>query len=406
MEKKKRPLVSVVRSDTAVYDEIDFLKMVRCSLANLESNSVPIPSGGTVFIKPNVVCGVSARESITTEPKLVASLITLLKERGVTKIYVGDSPAGYCLSHQAFAATGMAEAVTQAGAEVVDIDNPADLTELALPQSDMLKSIRVPKKALQSDCLINFGKLKTHRIGNSLTCTVKNWVGLLPQDVRLQYHQTRLPKLVAELHQALPAHLNFSDALIVGEADGPDLSKPRFLGVLLAANDPVALDSIAAELIGIHRSDLLFPWTAYLDGIGEIGRNRIQVIGPDIQELAIQIEKPVPVLYNRFPCNIVLGGMCDGCFAWFMGPALFWERDDVWQKINEKVGRPTFMLGFNAKNLHFEEHLKQGPYFVIGDCTPAEYRNDPRTIAIEGCCPGPAIPETILKHCQITESDG
>jgi hypothetical protein len=54
MEKKKRPLVSVVRSDTAVYDEIDFLKMVRCSLAHLESNSVPIPSGGTVFIKPNV----------------------------------------------------------------------------------------------------------------------------------------------------------------------------------------------------------------------------------------------------------------------------------------------------------------------------------------------------------------
>ena len=24
------------------------------------------------------------------------------------------------------------------------------------------------------------------------------------------------------------------------------------------------------------------------------------------------------------------------------------------------------MLGFNADDVHFEEHLKQGPYFVIG----------------------------------------
>ncbi len=405
MEKKIKPIVSVLRSDTAVYDEIDFLKMVRDSLTNLANNGVQIPSGGTVFIKPNVVIGVPARESITTEPKLVAGLITSLRERGVKKIYVGDSSASYAVSQQTFSEAGMTEAVIQAGAEIVDIDDPSERAELKLPQSDMLESIQVAKKAMAADCLINFGKLKTHRIANTMTCAVKNWVGFLPQDIRLKYHQTRLPKLVAELHRALPADLNFADALIVGEADGPDLSTPRFLGVLLAANDPVALDSIAAELVGIHRNDLLFTWTAHLEGVGEIKRNSIQVLGPDLQDLAIKIEKPVPVLYNRFPCNIVIGGMCDGCFAWFMGPALFWERDGIWQKINEKCGRPTFMLGFNADDLHFEDHLKQGPYFVIGDCTPEKYRNDPRTVYIEGCCPGPSIPQIVLEHCQIAESE-
>ena len=89
-----------------------------------------------------------------------------------------------------------------------------------------------------------------------------------------------------------------------------------------------------------------------------------------------------------------------------MGPALFWERDAVWQKIGKNCGRPTFMMGFNAQDVKFEEHLKQGPYFVIGDCAPEKYRNDPRTVYIAGCCPGPAIPELILKHCGITEAEG
>ena len=106
-----------------------------------------------------------------------------------------------------------------------------------------------------------------------------------------------------------------------------------------------------------------------------------------------------PFRLNVFPVNIILGGMCEGCFAWFMGPALFWERDGIWQQISEQAGRPTCMIGFNAEDINFEKHLKEGPYFVIGDCAPAKYREHPDTVYIEGCCPGPKIPETILKTC-------
>jgi uncharacterized protein (DUF362 family) len=405
MTNQKNPIVSIVQSETSTYDEVDFKNMIRRSLENLEAEKVKIPSAGRVFIKPNVVIGVPARESITTEPKFISGLITLLKEKGVSTVYVGDSSASYIKSEESFKATGMADAVLAAGGEVVDIDAESERVELELPASDILECLTVPRKALEADFLINFGKLKTHRVANSITCCVKNWVGFIAQDVRLKYHQTRFPKLVSELHLAMPEDLCFGDAVIVGEGDGPDLTTPRFLGLLLSSNDPVAIDAIGAELLSINRSDLLFPWTAYLDGVGEIMRNNIKVLGPEIQQLAIQVEKPVSVLYNRFPCNIVLGGMCDGCFAWFMGPALFWERDGIWEKILQKCGKPTFMLGFNAEDTHFEEHLEEGPYFVIGDCTPARYREDPRTFHIEGCCPGPAIPEIVLKTCGITENE-
>lgn len=403
MAMKKEPIVSLVKSTTCVYDEVDFKNMVQQSLENLETNGVAVPSEGTVFIKPSMVIEATARESITTEPRFVSSLITLLKDRGVKQIYVGDSSASFIRSKDTFKTTGMDEAVKGVGGQIVNIDDPAERTEIALHDSDMLASITVPTKALEADCLINFGKLKTHRVG-AMTCCVKNWVGFIPQDVRLRYHQTRLPKLVAELHRALPEHLCFGDGIIIGEGDGPDISKPRFLGVLLAANDPVALDSIASELLNVSRNELIHPWTAYFEGVGEIERNKITVIGPDIRSMSIQIEAPVEVLYNRFPANIVLGGMCEGCFAWFIGPALFWERDGLWKQINENVGRPTFMIGFNADDLNFEKHIEEGPYFVIGDCAPAKYRNHSKTVYIEGCCPGPKIPEIILNTCKMTET--
>jgi uncharacterized protein (DUF362 family) len=401
MDNPKTSTVSIVRADTAVYDDIEFDSLVQSCFTDLEKSGIQIPTDGTVFIKPNAVAGFSSRSSITTEPELIASTIRLLKGRGVKKVYVGDSSASYIPSRDTFQQTGLMDVIVAAGAEFVDIDSASETVDLPLPDSHLIASLKIARKALEADCLINFGKLKTHRIASSITCTVKNYVGFIPQDVRLAYHQTRLPKLVAELHQAMPARLHFADAIIVGEGDGPDLSKPRYLGVMLGSNDPVALDSIAAELVGVHRSDLLFAWTAYYEGVGQIERRNIKVIGPDIRDIAIRIEKPVSVLYNRFPCNVVLGAMCDGCFAWFQGPALFWERDGIWQQINANCGRPTFMIGFNAEDLKFEPHLAEGPYFVVGDCAPQRFRNDPRTIHIAGCCPGPAIPDTVLKHCKI-----
>jgi len=398
----RQAVVSIVKSDTAEYSKTDFRDMVQRSLKNLEQAGIPVPSAGTVFVKPNQVIGAPAAESITTEPRLVSGLIGLLKERGVQKVYVGDSSAGFIRMQDSWVQTGMDSAVREAGASIVNIDDERERTSIELSEGDIVRSLTVPRKALEADCLVNFAKLKTHRVG-SMTCCVKNWVGFLSQKLRLEHHQTRLPKLVAELHRALPEHLCFADALIVGEGDGPDLSRPRFLGALMAGNDPVAMDSVGADLLNIHRGDLTFAWTAHLEGVGEIERNRIRVVGPSPETLAVEVEKPVEVLYNRFPCNVQLGGLCEGCFAWFMGPALFWERDGIWERINSNVGRPTFMLGFNAVDPNYEKHIEEGPYFVVGDCPPARFREDPRTVYIPGCCPGPAIPEIVLRTCKITE---
>jgi hypothetical protein len=37
-----------------------------------------------------------------------------------------------------------------------------------------------------------------------------------------------------------------------------------------------------------------------------------------------------------------------------------------------------------------------GPYFIVGDCTLANWKESGKTIMIPGCCPGGAIRSTIL----------
>lgn len=397
MSVRKQQTVSIVKTHVIDYEAVDFQGLVDTALEQLEKSGVRLPNTGSVFIKPNLLLSASAKEGITTEPRIVAALIVNLKRRGVETVYVGDSSAGFAKIADAMESTGMGAIVVEAGGTLVDIDDPDQRTMVNLRHSDIVKSLSVPRKLIEADYVINCPKLKTHRFG-AMTAAVKNWVGLIEKSERLRLHQNRLPKLVAELHALIPEDLCLTDALVVGEGDGPDLCKPRYLGVVMASTDPVANDSIGSELLGIERNELIFPWTCYLDGIGEIHRNLIKLVGTDIREIAIQVERPVEVMYNRFPCNLIFGGYCPGCFVWFIGPSLFWQKEGLWEQIGTKMGRPTFMLGFNAEDVNFERHLDEGPYFVIGDCAPEKYRNHPRTIHIPGCTPGPKISEMVLGH--------
>ena len=170
---ENRSVVTIVKSKTLSYGNTDFYLMVKEAIANLESEGIDVPSAGTVFIKPNLLLAATAKESITTEPRFVSALVCILKERGVETVYVGDSSAGFAASSDALELTGMGKAVKAAGAELVNIDDPAERRTVAMPESDILAEISLPAKMLDSDAIINFAKLKTHRFGAMTGCVKK-----------------------------------------------------------------------------------------------------------------------------------------------------------------------------------------------------------------------------------------
>jgi uncharacterized protein (DUF362 family) len=394
--RKLPPTVSIIQTRAVEYGQIDIDKMVRESLEPLGGMNFFVSPGQRVLIKPNAVSNLPATSGATTEPRIVGALVQLALEAGAREVWVGDSSCNWSNSYQVMNDLGLVREIEQRGGKVLDLDTVPSVS-LNIPNGKAVRQVEVPQPLVEADVIIDVPKAKTHMI-DSITCCLKNWVGIIPQRHRLGYHQMpRLAQIVADIMTQLAPSLCVVDALIIGEGEGPLNVDPRFLGLIIAGNDPVATEVIIGELLGFEADELVFAWAAYLEGLGEIDRNKIQVFGPPLDKLKIRAHRPIPAIYNRFPCNIVLGGACWGGLTWFVGTAVTWQKDGTWQKVIEGLGTPTFMMGFNAEDPAFDEHLAVGPYFIVGDCAPDKYKQDERTIVIPGCPPGPALPEAVLR---------
>lgn len=346
--------------------------------------------GDTVLIKPNFVVPKTSNEGVTTSLEIISSLCEIALENGASKVYVGDSAAQGCDTEELFQKLGVETVLSKYNVDLIDF-NKGKFIKAKLNYNYGLKEIRVPEILTRVDRIWNVPKAKTHYI-DKITCALKNYVGFIPLRERLEYHHKGLSHLVASLHKEFKSDLIVVDALVVGEGEGPVLVDSYEYNVILAGDDPVAIDSVVGTLFGYNYRELEFPMNAYNLGVGEIDPNKMEILGEDLQSIKFDIKPSIMGIIGRYkPVNIIMGGACPGCLTWFKNELEGWLLNGTMKKIEKKGIKLTSMLGFNAKDERFEEHLKEGEYFVIGDCSPEKYKNDHRVIFIPGCCPGVKI---------------
>jgi len=85
--------------------------------------------------------------------------------------------------------------------------------------------------------------------------------------------------MLVELAGLLQPRLTIMDAVVGMEGNGPGSGDPRYLGAILAAADPVALDCIAASLVELKPEELPVMIAAAAAGIGDTDLNRISLVG-------------------------------------------------------------------------------------------------------------------------------
>ena len=101
--------------------------------------------------------------------------------------------------------------------------------------------------------------MKTH-FCSAITCAMKNLKGTTTYDEKKRFHYLGLNQAVAELNQVLKPHLHVVDASIAMEGDGPIAGTPVGLNVLMAGIDAVAVDTVAAQIMGINTDEVpIFP---------------------------------------------------------------------------------------------------------------------------------------------------
>jgi uncharacterized protein (DUF362 family) len=132
--------------------------------------------------------------------------------------------------------------------------------------------------------ILHLPTVKTH--GHAvMTGAVKNSFGGLLREVRHYAHKYMHEVLVdllymqRELH---PAVFTVMDGSVAGDGAGPRTMIPRVKNLLLAATDSVAIDAIAARLMGFDPLSIPFLRMAHERGLGIADPRQIEIVGDDV----------------------------------------------------------------------------------------------------------------------------
>ncbi len=169
------------------------------------------------------------------------------------------------------------------GEEWIDVrEAVGDLTQKFLCLNDVYpKGFSIPKRFIGEN-IIHLPTIKTH-IFTTTTGAMKNAFGGLLNEHRHWthpvIHETLVDLLMIQkkIHKGLFAVM---DGTFVGDGPGPRCMIPHVKNVLLASADQVAIDAVAAKLMGFDpMADLKFVRLAHEHGLGTGDVRDIELVG-------------------------------------------------------------------------------------------------------------------------------
>jgi len=99
---------------------------------------------------------------------------------------------------------------------------------------------------------------------------MKNMYGTFPEADKAKFHKHGIENVIVEQNKAFTPNITVIDGSIGGEAYGPLSSRPVNFETIVASNDVVAADSVAAQLMGYDPTEIIHLQKAKERGIGEI----------------------------------------------------------------------------------------------------------------------------------------
>ena len=317
---------TVVIEKTPGYGREEVMHGMRRLLSPLGGMGAFVKPGEKVLLKPNMLSAKRPDEAVTTHPEVVRAVIELVLEAGGIPL-VGDSPGVGGLARVA-EKSGLAAVVRETGASLVAFEDPMDV-----PGKGLFRRIAVARPYLEADRVINLPKLKTHGM-MTMTCAVKNLFGAVVGTEKAAWHlkagedRDLFARMLLEICFLRKPDLNIVDAIVAMEGDGPGSGDPREVGLMLAGVNPVSVDVVAGELLGIPGNLLYVEQEALKMGIDGADRGDITVSGCSVPDARVDDFRLPPTadvqwgiprfmarrirnLFTAYPCP--LPGVCRLC---------------------------------------------------------------------------------------------
>ncbi len=252
-----------------------------------------IQPGDNVLLKPNILAASPPENAVTTHPAVVTAMCKFVLEAG-GKPAVGDG-AGISrpgTTAQALKISGIQEAARKAGANIINFET-AGFTLVDVPDPLQFKKLYISNPFLEADVVISLPKLKTHEL-TYYTGAVKNIFGAIPLKCRKKAHLLGKRELfgeaVADIYSVIKPQFAVMDGIIGMEGNGPSHGKPVNSGVILASQDCISLDIVAADLIGFN--PFIIPTTAGVFKKEFQNQNQSpSVVGTSIEEVRMKFKR-------------------------------------------------------------------------------------------------------------------
>lgn len=236
--------------------------------------------GKRVLLKPNLLRTSRPDEGIITHPAFLRAVIEKVESLKPALLIVGDNPGVFCYgsNEETFRTSGLMEA---AGIYYKNIGNESRQVDF---NPDFAPTISLSSAVLDADIVVSLPKFKTHGL-TVITGAIKNSYGFLPGAQKAQFHRKagsaeRFQDMLVDVFKIRVPDLFIVDAIVGMEGNGPASPDLRDIGVILAGDNAVAIDSIIAYMMGIDEPEKLrFLRKAKEAGLGDYDRNKIEIIG-------------------------------------------------------------------------------------------------------------------------------
>jgi uncharacterized protein (DUF362 family)/NAD-dependent dihydropyrimidine dehydrogenase PreA subunit len=296
----RRDISRVVLIRCASY-ELDVVRTaLRHALSHLGGMANFIHAGEKILLKPNLLSAHRPDENVTTHPHVVQALAELCLEQQA-EVIIGDS-SSRDPAQLVYERTGMTSLAKKLSVELVEFKEEV---AVSFPQGRQNKQFILARPVVEADGIINLPKLKTHHL-TRFTAAIKNLFGCIPGLHKPEFH-VRLPgvqefsRMLVDLTKCLQPRLCVLDAVEAMHGNGPSSGESIPMRLIAISDDPVALDSVVCQLVGLKPDTV---WTNYYGqefGLGWMDSAHIQVLGDDLMEFYrpdFQVERGPEMPYN------------------------------------------------------------------------------------------------------------
>jgi uncharacterized protein (DUF362 family) len=274
----------VIIQECKDYSVDDIIVKINNGIEKLGGWDSFVKKGDVVLLKVNLIGPKTSDSAAITHSEFVRALSKILINRGCT-VWIGDSSggaiAGIAPTAQSFKVSGYEKVAKEEGVIIKNFDREG-VFEVE-PKGKYKEKMYLAKPLFDADVVINLPKLKTHS-ATIYTGAVKNVFGCVPGLRKAMYHKIAPIKddfgeILVDIHEGIKFDLHIMDGIISMQGEGPTAGTVYNANKILISTDPLALDTVAVNMLGMSVEDIPVLSAAKKRNLGQCNLDEIEIDG-------------------------------------------------------------------------------------------------------------------------------